>query len=307
MRITSAFRRTFIVLFTFATLLLTNCGNSDKGTYPGKLGIQHAPKLSREERKVEADFAKYLEDNTDEAVARYKKQYGNLINTDNARELSEVYAPHGMGAQDDLAREARMKWSAATQEPSRALAKEMYRRSLGKGHLVVFSAGGAGSGKSTTIGLYEMKGAEVVYDTTLSDLTGSMERIQQALDAGSEVQIIYVYRDPVDAFVNGVLPRAEENGRTVGLNEFINTHLGARESLLQISQKYGKEKKVKITVVNNSLGKGEAAIADLELVEKAVKYDRDDLMKKLLRALDEAYEKGRISEHAYRAMQDNSN
>jgi hypothetical protein len=93
MRITSAFRRTFIVgvLLTLATLSLTNCSSSDKGTYPGKLGIQHAPKLSPEAREVESHFAKYLEDNTDEAGARYKKQYGNLINTDNARELSEVY------------------------------------------------------------------------------------------------------------------------------------------------------------------------------------------------------------------------
>jgi len=273
--------------------------------------------LSREGRDVEARFAKYLEDSTDKAVARYRKQYGNVINTDNARELSEDYAPHGMDSTDDVAREARMTWSDATLEPSRALAREIYRRALGNGCHVVFSAGGAGSGKSTTIeALRELKAvldsAQLIYDTTLSDSTGSVGMIQQALDAGCDVRIIYVYRDPIDAFVDGVLPRAEKNGRTVALDEFINTHLSARESLLRISHKYRKDKKVRIIVVNNSLGEHNGAMSELEVVENAVKYDRDDLRQKLLRELDEAYEKGKhgqlggISEHVYRVTKGDS-
>src|SRR5262249_10543865 len=109
-------------------LLLAACGlekpvqNAD--VYPGKLGIVKAKNLSPRGRESEARFAAYLETHTDEAVARYRKQYGKEINTDNARELSPDYAPGGMEAEDSATRAARAQWSAAVQEPSSAFARE---------------------------------------------------------------------------------------------------------------------------------------------------------------------------------------
>jgi hypothetical protein len=288
--------------------------------YPGNLAIAKAQNLTPQEREVEARFAKYLEDHTAEAIARYQTKYGKEINTDNARELSQDYAPAGMDAEDARSRAARAKWSSAVHEPSSALTKEIYRRELKKAasanerSQVVFTAGGAGSGKTT--GIQQIAGlgrvvesAQIVYDTTLSSLRSSLDRIAQALDAGKAVSIIYVYRDPIDSLVAGALPRAERNGRTLPLEVFVETHMGAPEVLLKVAETYKNDKRVEIAIIDNSRGRGKAAGADLAFVRAvARKYTREDLKARLLRGLEDAYEKKKrgekdgISEDIYQAF-----
>jgi len=307
----------------FALLVLSPSSGStveDAGYYPGKLGIARGQNLTPQEREVEARFAKYLEERTDEAIARYRGKYGKEINTDNARELSQDYAPEGMDAEDTRTRAARAKWSSAVHEPSSALTKEIYRRELKKAAAqnersqVVFTAGGAGSGKTTGIqqiaGLgHAVAAAQIVYDTTLSSLRSSMERISQALDAGKTVSIIFVYRDPIDSLVGGALPRAERNGRALPLEAYLETHLGAPDVVLKVAEAYRGDKRVEIAIIDNSRGRGNAAVADLTFVQAvARKYNKEDLRGKLLRALEDAYEKKKrgekegISEDIYRAF-----
>jgi len=305
-----------LVLLAFSSAV----AGEPAGLYPGKLGIVKAKNLTPQEREVEARFAKYLEERTDEAIARYQAKYGKEINTDNARELSPDYAPGEMDAEDARTRVARAKWSSAVHEPSSALTKEIYRRELKKAAApnersqVVFTAGGAGSGKTT--GIQQIAGlgravaaAQIVYDTTLSSLRSSMERISQALDAGKTVSIIYVYRDPIDSLVGGALPRAERNGRTLPLEAFLDTHMGAPEVLLKVAETYKNDKRVEIAIIDNSRGRGKAVVADLAFVQAvARKYTREDLRAKLLRGLEDAYEKKKrgekdgISEDIYRAF-----
>src|SRR5215471_16211277 len=187
---------TLIILLSFSPAQ----GAQESGSYPGKLGIAKAKDLSPQERQVEARFAEYLESHTDEAISRYTAKYGKEINTDNARELSKDYAPGGPEADDPATRAARTKWSAAVQEPASALVKEIYRRALLKApsakqrRQVVFTGGGAGVGKTTSIqqvsGLSgALDSAEVIYDTTLSNFRSAMDKIKQALDAGRMVSI----------------------------------------------------------------------------------------------------------------------
>lgn len=305
-------------------LLLASCSvattREEPGFYSGKLGIAKAKNLSARGREVEARFAAYLESHTDEAIAIYREKYGKEINTDNARELSRDYAPGGMDAEDPATRAARAQWSAAVHEPSSAFTKEIFRRELKKPaapkerNQVVFTAGGAGVGKTTSI--HQVAGLEravaasqIVYDTTLSSFRSSQERIAQALEAGKEVSIIYVYRDPIESFVGGALPRAEKNGRTLPLGAYIETHLGAPEVLLKIADLYKDDKRLEIAVIDNSRGRGEASLSDLNFVRGiAHKYSREELETKLLRALEDAHEKGRrgekegISEIIYRGF-----
>ena len=294
-------------------------GAEESASYPGKLGIAKAKNLSVEERQVEARFAKYLEEYTDEAVKRYTGKYGKEINTDNVRELSTDYAPGGPDAEDPATRLARTKWSAAVQEPSSAFAKEIYRRALQKTPApdqrkqVVFTAGGAGVGKTTSIQLIAglsraVDAAEMIYDTTLSNLKSSMDRVEQAVAAGRMVSIIFVYRDPIDSFVGGVLPRAEKMGRTLPLDVFLDTHIGAANVLEKIAAAYRGNDRVAIAVIDNSRGRGNAAPSDIGFVKSAAgKYRREELKAKLSAALDEAYEKGKrgekdgISEVVYKA------
>ena len=304
-------------------LVFSSLAKADDVVYPGKLGIAKAKNLSPRQREVEAKFAAYLESHTDEAIARYREKFGKEINTDNARELSADYAPGGMEAEDAATRAARAEFSAAVHEPSSALTKEIYRRELqnrpkaSERNQVVFTGGGAGAGKTTSIHQVEaleraVDAAQIVVDTTLSGLRSSMERIQQALDAGKEVSIIYVYRDPVESFVGGVLPRAERNGRTLPLDAYIETHMGAPEVLQKIADAYKGDKRVEIAVIDNSRGRGAAALADLNFVRRvAGKYTREELKAKLVRALEDAYEKGKrgekegISEIIYRGFKGN--
>ncbi|HEY3154826.1 MAG TPA: hypothetical protein VGK65_24420 [Candidatus Binatia bacterium] len=292
----------------------------DPGIYPGKLRIAKAKNLSPEQREVEARFAVYLEAHTDEAIARYLERYGKEINTDNVRELSSDYAPGGMDAEDSATVAARTRWGDAVHEPASALTREIFRRALTKGSAperrkqVVFTAGGAGVGKTTSIRkladlAHAVEAAEIVYDTILSSFRSSVERITQALDAGHMVSIIFVYRDPIDSFVGGMLPRAKTIGRTLPLEIFLNSHMGAIESFPRIVENYKDDHRVAVAVIDNSRGAGDGTVADLEFVKNmARKYSREDLKTKLLRALEDAYEEGKkggkngISENIYRAI-----
>jgi hypothetical protein len=291
----------------------------DPGFYPGKLRIAKAKNLSPEQREVEARFAAYLEARTDEAIARYVARYGKEINTDNVRELSSDYAPGGMEAEDSATVAARTRWGDAVHEPASALTREIFRRALTKGSTpdrrkqVVFTAGGAGVGKTTSIRkladlAHAVEAAEIVYDTILSSFRSSVERITQALDAGRMVSIVFVYRDPIDSFVGGMLPRAKKIGRTLPLEIFLNSHIGSIEALPRIVENYQDDRRVAIAVIDNSRGVENASVADLEFVKTmARKYSREDLKTKLLRALEDAYEEGKkgkggISESIYRAI-----
>jgi Zeta toxin len=304
--------------FFFAAFVAIAADNA--AVYPGKLGITKERNLSPQEREVEARFAAYLEAHTDEAIARYIERYGKEVNTDNVRELSIDYAPGGPDADDAATKVARAKWSSAVQAPSSALSREIYRRALAKTPApaqrkqVIFTAGGAGVGKTTSIqqipGLARaVEAAEIIYDTTLSNLKSSMERVAQALAAGRTVSIVFVYRDPIDSFVGGVLPRAEKMGRTLPLEAFLATHIGAAEVLPKIAAAYRNDDRVAIAVIDNSRGRGNAGASDIEFVKAAAaKYSREELKAKLSEALDQAYEKGKrgdkagISEAVYRGI-----
>jgi hypothetical protein len=89
-------------------------GAEHQGNYPGKLGIAKAKNRTAEQRAVEARFATYLEANTDEAIARYIKKFGNEIDTDSARELSSDYAPGGIDALDPATVVGRTRWGEAS-------------------------------------------------------------------------------------------------------------------------------------------------------------------------------------------------
>jgi hypothetical protein len=303
-------------LLSFSVVLAVE----DTGFYPGKLRIAQAKNLSPEQREVEARFAAYLEARTDEAIARYVGRYGKEINTDNVRELSSDYAPGGMDAEDPATVAARTRWGDAVHEPASALTREIYRRALKKEtapdrrRQVVFTAGGAGVGKTTSIRKlpelsHAVEAAEIVYDTILSNFRSSEARIAQALDAGRMVSIVFIYRDPVDSFVGGLLPRAKSMGRTLPLEIFLNSHIGSIEALPKIAEHYKDDRRIAVAVIDNSRGVGDATVADLGFVRtKARNYSREDLKAKLLRALEDAYEKGKkgdkngISESLYRAI-----
>jgi hypothetical protein len=312
----------FLVLLVIAASWSWSFGQAERPLryYPGSLRIERGKALSPAERKVEARFAEYLEKHADEAIARYQEKFGNVLNADNARELSSDYSPGGVEAKDFKSIKARATWSRAVHEPASALVKEIYRRELKKPaspnqlDRVVFTSGGTAAGKSTAITSVAqianlVRAAQIIYDSTLSSWPSADKKITQALEAGKTVSIVHIYRDPVEAFVNGALSQPDRIGRTVPVEVFLQTHIGAPRVFLQIAKKYSGEPRLAISVIDNSRGRGNAVVANLDFVRRmANKYTPGELREKVLRALEDAYEKGKrrekggISETVYRAF-----
>lgn len=301
-------------------------GEKSPSVAAGEKPSNQAPKLSSKQSAIEdrlADklgmvrdgfepdgSAKFkLVDRTkfDAAVAEYGQlpdtDGGKILNTDIARELSPDY----LGDRTQ---------SAAVHEPSSLFIKQLYAQKLaqepkdGEQARVMFTAGGTGAGKTTAIegipGVRELSDkSQVIYDTNMNTYGSSRRKIEQALAAGKTVSIVLVARDPEDALVNGALPRAERQrkkfgaGRTVPVNEHIKTHLGAIDTIRQLAQDFADDPDVKISVIDNSLGKGKQELRDLPWLGE-LKYN--DVEQRVRAALEREHEAGRISAETYRGF-----
>jgi hypothetical protein len=240
------------------------------------------------EQRIAQDF--------DGAVAEYAalpdSAGGRILNTDLARELSPDYRA-------DRTR------SAEVHEPVSAFVKKLYAEKLsrptpeGYDNVVLFTAGGTGAGKTTGINMLGSAAdkAEMIYDTNMNRVDSSKQKIDQAIEAGREIVVIYVHRDPVDALVNGALPRAMRMGRTVPVKDHAATHAGVTETIPKLMELYANDSRVSFVLVDNSLGKGNAQLTSVDKI-RTVEYN--GLQEKLNEAAKTEYEAGRISEAVYR-------
>ena len=239
-----------------------------------------------------------LSDNPDQVFADYAQRPesdgGRVLNTDTARELSPEY----------LADRTR---SADVHEAASETVKRLYAKKLAEptpvGHdpTVLFTAGGTGAGKSTAV--RALSGAErppeIVYDTNMNSYASAEKKVQQALDAGRDVSILYVYRDPIEALTGGALPRAERQraefgtGRTVPLSEHARTHLGVRDVIERLAEKYKDNPNVRIRAYDNSRGRGNGGFADLADIPRP---EDNGLHERLKAALDQEHQAGRVSD-----------
>ena len=222
--------------------------------------------LSSKLRSVETKFRNQLAADPEKAKADYRQKYGNVLNADNAKEMSPDY-------QKDRS------LSMAVHEPASWLVKQMFKEDLerpvveGHSNAVMFTAGGAGAGKTTAIegdsrakAIFDQ--AHTIVDGTMSAAKSSIGKVSQALQAGKEAIMLYVHRDPVDAFVNGVLPRAERTGRTVLLDEVAKQYSGIQDSMQAIQDKFGSNPKFAMVVLDNTHGAGNAQTSSLDALPK---------------------------------------
>ena len=247
------------------------------------------PITDRFSQKLRADY--------DAAVAEYATRPdakgGDVLNTDTARELSPDYLKD------------RTK-SADVHEPASAFIKRVYAQRLhaptppGKERAVLFTAGGTGAGKSTGLTkLGDALGApEITYDTNMNKLSSAIQKIDQALEAGRDVRIMYVYADPVDAFYQAMsramnMAKREGSGRTVPIGEHVNTHVGARKVISELEERYKDDLRVDFYGVNNSLGKGNAQRSD---IAKLPPVNENGLREILERALQESHARGDVTD-----------
>lgn len=252
------------------------------------------PKLSRRQDDIGAALQDRVDNDFDALVKEYNRldgtDGGKVLDTDIARELSPEYRA-------DRSR------AGEVHEAVSSFIDKLYQERIentSPDGVVVFMAGGGGAGKSSAGQLLAdvFETADIVYDGTLSTYNKAERRIQTALDAGQDVYISYIYREPVDALRNGVLSRAMKTGRTVPLDGLVKGHAGSSETVNRLQEKFGNDPAFKIFAIDNSRGVGKATLVPLEDIPRV---KMEGLKEEFENATNEEYEAGRISETVYRA------
>jgi hypothetical protein len=268
----------------------------------GKLGMEFTGYNDKGEHQFKVTDQAAFQRAVAEYGTRPDARGGKVLNTDTARELSPEYLSD-------------RTQSAAVHEPASEFIKELYKQKLaepipeGQEALVMFTAGGTGAGKSTGLELPEVvpmvEAAHIIYDTNMNTFSSADKKIAQAINAGHQVSVMYVARDPLDALVRGALPRAVNQekefgtGRTVPISEHVKTHVGALTTVTKIRDKWAPTGKLGVIAVNNSLGRGNARVEPIENMRLA---PTEQLEGQLYAALDEQYQQGAISESIYRGF-----
>ena len=176
--------------------------------------------LSDTDAAVQARAIRAVEADPEGLAQRYEARFGKIVGADHAKTLlGEDYADPA----------SRTRYTQAVHQPSSALAHhilETRMRAAQPGDLILMLSGGPGSGKTTSLdSLHQLTDlAHTIYDSNLTRRDGATRDIDAARDAGLEVGIIHTLRDPVVAFQDGVLPRAETQGRIVTIDQHVRNH-----------------------------------------------------------------------------------
>jgi hypothetical protein len=125
-----------------------------------------------------------------------------------------------------------------------------------------------------------------------------VKKIDQALDSGRGVDIVYTYRDPVDALVNGALPRAKRMGRTVPIEEHAKTHVESLNTMRELARLYASDERVSIRVLDNNYGKGGAKLSSVEALPR---LDYNTVLGDINAALEAEFKAGTVPESIYLA------
>lgn len=252
--------------------------------------------LKGDDAKIQDDSIKYFIKNKDDLVIQYLKDNGNVANTDEARKLFDVVGYNGKNA-------------PAVHEASAALNKLVQQRLIdtGKMNHVVMYAGGAGSGKTSAIeGLFKSvkNSADVIIDGNMAGMGKAAKLVDNILSKGKTAEIMYVYRDPVDAWTNGVIKRMIENkaerGRIVPLRVFLDNTTGSYNTIKGLLE-LDKYRQVNINLIDNSLGRGNTRMMDLDKFH-SIRYDENQLKRKLIDETRRLVESGRITKEQFEAL-----
>jgi len=257
--------------------------------------IDQWPDLTPEDRQIERGFAARIAADPEGAVASYLElpdSKGKIINTDIARELEPAYA-----ASD----ETRATKSSAVHEPASTIAKLTYEKLLrqpakpGERDVVLFTAGGTGAGKSTGLALMPEaeREAKIIYDTNMAGTKSGEQKIRQALDSGHEVVVAFTYRHPIEALVNGTIPRAVRAGRMVPLDVHISTHVRSLETFRQLRARFADDPRVVFRLIDNSNGKGRVKEVAPDALDR-VNFNSEELYDEAAAHVRAAHQEGRI-------------
>jgi len=199
---------------------------------------------------MERDIGRYFSERLATLIREYCRRFGNIVDRNNAQELYTPYA---------VSRESRQRLSLATHEPAGALSDQIYfamvaKRSPARRNIVLFNAGGQGSGKTASLRFSDKsKQAFIVMDGTMQDFDKSCRNIDLALKNQKLVHINYVYC-PFAKAVENIVRRATDarGGRVVNIKRAAKGHYHAMANIFKIVEKYQDNPSFTYAVVDNS-------------------------------------------------------
>jgi hypothetical protein len=246
--------------------------------------------MDPDELRVRQETLAKLHANPEHYLAEYTKRFGNVLNADDAATLFDEYN------QDP------MKYRVAVHPAATWIRDELFRRALaekapeGKNH-VFFTAGSNAAGKSTALSLTNAPAeSQVAFDSTFSNPEHARKLVEQALAANKRVGVLFVQRPLEEAF-QGMLDRAETEGRVVSINQLMNSHQGAAASVRALYQEFADDPRFRFQFVDNS-----GATPQLSTIELAAPQDYTGVKEHLHELLDAEYDAGRITEATYRRI-----
>lgn len=262
--------------------------------------------LGNKAKSYFSNVPKATQDYQQHIMKEFGTQTPNIVSADSAKFIVD-----GTDKMNPLA-------SEAYHDSASKFAKDYYQKLLDdpttKDKPVLITGGGAGAGKTSGLNLLEkngnpLKNYAAINDTNLTSMSSAESRIEPALKSGRNVQLMYTFRDPVDAFKNGQLPRAEKTGRIVPIPQHVETHLGSLDTIKQVIEKYKDNPKVSLRVVDNSLGKGnEMLLKGQQAVDflNSKSYNKNQVEKGVLNELEQAKSSKTISQSTYDAYKKTS-
>lgn len=253
----------------------------------GSESIPRAPRLSAEQRAIETAAYDRVIANPQDAIGEYFQRFGKVIDPDNVKKMFPEF-------------EADPSLAAAVHEPSSYLSKMIYAEALKQndGSPVIFTAGGGGSGKSEAMPMAlaasGLSDGGIVFDSTFSSFRSAVQKIDQALESGAPVAILYTNRH-----IEGAFKFAMGRDRVVPAGVLSRAHVGASDTIRALAEHYRDNPNVAISVVNNHGVKSQMTLGSIDDV---FKYDHNQIERRLYDLGTKARESGAITAERYAAL-----
>lgn len=249
-----------------------------------------APLADEDEQAMRGKILDSLRADPERYLRRYVKKFGNVLNADDAATLFKEY------------NRDRAKYRVAVHPAATWIRDELFRRAIevkapeGRNR-VAFTAGSNAAGKSTAIAFTnESSRAQAIFDSTLSNRKHASRMVHQALAAEKCVTVLYINRPLADAF-HGMLDRAERQGRVVTIEQMVNSHRGAADTVRFLWKTYHGDPHFEFRFIDNAIGGPRLGTIDLASPE-----DYTETRRNLHELLDAEYEAGEIAEEIYQRI-----
>jgi len=257
------------------------------------------PGLPPEEQAVQDRAIAFFKENKEDLIIAYRARFKVLVGTDLAREMFPEYA---------ASIDSRLRFSAAVQRPAAALSDEVFDRVVSEcsGGLALFTGGGTGAGKTTSVmrngaAKAAFHGASIIFDGNFNSWKSSKSKLESVLGQQCRAVVVFVHRHPVAAYIKGVIPRALEQGRTVPIHAHLRMHKDSIATFLRIHRNFADNPNVSFIVLNNTGHEQESfPQSDIDYL-KAVKYDSPELEAAIRKGLTNELKEQRISQALYDA------